>query len=146
MTAHPEPSRRSVLRAAGAAGAAALTVTSCGGGQDASTAVAATPGTPSVPAGTLLATVADVPVGGGVVLVDLKLVVTQPTAGEFRAFSSICPHQGCPVSAVKDGYIDCTCHGSRFAVATGSPTPDSPAKAPLPPQKVIVKGSDVVTA
>ena len=80
------------------------------------------------------------------VLIDLKLVVTQPTAGDFKAFSSICPHQGCPVSAVQDGYIDCTCHGSRFAVATGAPTPDSPAKAPLAPQQVTVEGSDVVTA
>ena len=89
---------------------------------------------------------ADVPVGGGVILIDLKLVVTQPTAGEFKAFSSICPHQGCAVSAVKDGYIDCMCHNSRFAVGTGAPTPDSPAKAPLAPQPVTVEGSDVVTA
>ena len=146
MTAHPDPSRRSVLRAAGTAGAAALTVAACGGGQDGSTAVAATPGTPAAAAGTLLAKVADVPVGGGVVLIDLKLVVTQPTAGQFKAFSAICPHQGCAVSAVQDGYIDCTCHGSRFADGTGAPTPDSPAKAPLAPQPVTVKGSDVVTA
>ncbi|MEO7746313.1 MAG: Rieske (2Fe-2S) protein [Actinomycetota bacterium] len=145
MTDHPDPTRRSVLRAAGTAGAAALTVAACGSG-DGSAAVAAAPSTPVAAGGTLLAKVADVPVGGGVVLIDLKLVVTQPTAGEFKAFSSICPHQGCPVSAVKDGYIDCTCHGSRFAVATGAPTPDSPAKSPLAPQPVTVEGADVVTA
>lgn len=146
MSTHPDPSRRSVLRAASTAGAVALTVAACGGGQDGAAPGSAAPSTPAAAGGTLLAKVADVPVGGGVVLIDLKLVVTQPTAGEFKAFSSICPHQGCPVSAVKDGFIDCTCHGSRFAVATGAPTPDSPAKSPLAPQAVTVKGTDVVLA
>src|SRR5688572_23233833 len=38
---------------------------------------------------------ADVPVGGGTVLTEEKVVVTQPTKGEFKAFTAICTHQGC---------------------------------------------------
>lgn len=43
---------------------------------------------PAAPSGPSVAT-ADVPVGGGVILDDAKYVVTQPTEGEFKAFSSI---------------------------------------------------------
>lgn len=132
----PLPSRRAVL-ASGAVGVAAA-VTACGASSGAA------PGGSAAPAGATLARVADVPVGGGVILTDLKVVLTQPTAGQFAGYSSICPHQGCPVSEVKDGFIDCTCHGSRFAVATGAPTPDSPAKSPLAPLSVTVKGADVI--
>ncbi len=140
----PRPTRRAVLRTAGSAAAAAAALSACGGSTGAAGTPAAT--TPAAAAGTVLVPVADVPVGGGVVLTDLALVVTQPTAGQFAGYSAICPHQRCPVSAVKDGFIECTCHGSRFAVATGAPTPDSPAKAALTPAAVTVSGNDVVTA
>lgn len=63
---------------------------------------------------------ADVPVGGGVIEAALGVVVTQPSAGEFRGFSSTCTHQGCTVSEVDDGTINCFCHGSRFSIADGS--------------------------
>ncbi|WP_458688292.1 Rieske (2Fe-2S) protein, partial [Nocardia tengchongensis] len=61
--------------------------------------------------GTVLAGTADVPVGGGVILGDT--VVTQPNAGNFLAFSSVCPHQGCAVNAISGGVINCPCHGSQ---------------------------------
>ncbi len=92
-----------------------------------------------------LAAVADVPVGGGVVLADQGLVVTQPVAGTFKAFSATCTHQGCAVIEVADGTINCTCHGSRFAVADGTPTA-GPAKTPLPETPVAVQGSSIVRA
>ena len=74
---------------------------------------------------------ADVPVGGGVILDKEKLVVTQPEAGTFKAFSSTCTHQGCTVTKVADGTIDCPCHGSTFSVEDGS-VQGGPAPSPLP--------------
>lgn len=92
-----------------------------------------------------LVAVADVPVGGGVVLAAQNLVVTQPQAGTFKGFDATCTHQGCAVSEVSDGTIVCKCHGSRFAVADGSPTA-GPAKKPLPERAVAVQGKSIVLA
>lgn len=71
-------------------------------------------------AGATLGASADVPVGGGTVFADQQVVVTQPSAGVFHAFSAVCPHQGCTVGEVADGLIVCPCHGSTFDVADGS--------------------------
>lgn len=131
-----DPTRRTVLRAAGATGALAITVAACGSGG------AAVPA--AVKAGTTLAKVTDVPVGGGIVLTDPQLVVTQPTPGTFMAFSSICTHAGCPVTSVEGGAIVCPCHGSHFAIDTGKPTA-GPAQSALPAQAVTVSGGTVVT-
>ncbi len=94
-------------------------------------------------AGAVVAAVADVPVGGGIVLAAQDLVVTQPVAGTFKGFSATCTHQGCRVNEVADGTINCPCHGSRFAVVDGAPTA-GPAKKPLPEKAVEVRGSAVV--
>ncbi len=98
-------------------------------------------GAAAPPAAPLAAT-ADIPVGGGIVLPDQEIVVTQPTAGQFKAFSAICTHQGCTVNAVTDGAITCPCHGSSFAVADGSVI-TGPARKPLPARAVKVDGSSV---
>ena len=95
-------------------------------------------------AGGLVAT-SEVPVGGGVILADEEVVVTQPTEGEFRAFSAICTHQGCAVSSVEGDQIACACHGSRFSIADGSVT-SPPAAAPLPEVAVKVSGQSVERA
>ncbi|MGO1974698.1 MAG: Rieske (2Fe-2S) protein [Propionibacteriaceae bacterium] len=87
---------------------------------------------------------ADVPEGGGVVLSEGgDFVVTQPEAGEYKAFSSICTHQGCPVAEVTDGQILCPCHGSAFSVADGSVL-QGPAKAPLEAAAVAESGDQLV--
>ena len=97
-------SRRRVVTAA-AGGALALPVlAACGGGTE--TTQPSPEATPSPPAEGPLTTTADVPVGGGVILADNGVVVTQPTAGEFKAFGSICTHQGCPVTAISKGRIE----------------------------------------
>ncbi|HYH35242.1 MAG TPA: Rieske (2Fe-2S) protein [Nocardioides sp.] len=84
----------------------------------------------------------DVPVGGGIILDDEKVVVTQPSEGEFKAFSSICTHQGCPVGKVEEGQIVCPCHGSVFSVADGSVL-GGPATAPLEEAAVTVEGGRI---
>ena len=95
--------------------------------------------------GTELIATADVPEGGGVILEKEQVVVTQPSAGEFACFSSICTHQGCEVGDVAGGTINCPCHGSQFSVEDGSVV-TGPATAPLPPVKVTVDGDSVVRA
>ena len=62
-------------------------------------------------------------------------VVTQPTKGDFKAFSKICTHRQCTVAAVRDGMIHCNCHGSEFSIKDGSVVHD-PAPKPLPEAKV----------
>jgi Rieske Fe-S protein len=80
-----------------------------------------------------------VPVGGGTIYPDAKVVVTQPTEGDFRGFSSVCTHQGCPVTSVADGTINCTCHGSKFSIEDGS-VQAGPATRPLGEVPVTVTG------
>jgi Rieske Fe-S protein len=92
-----------------------------------------------------LTTTSQVPVGGGQILTAQKIVVTQPQAGTFKAFSAVCTHQGCIVDAVANGTIDCPCHGSKFAVATGAVV-NGPAARPLPPVSIEVQGTSIVQA
>jgi nitrite reductase/ring-hydroxylating ferredoxin subunit len=103
---------------------------------------ASTPAAPPPAAGTELGAAADVPVGGGKVFAAQQVVVTQPAAGTFAAFSAICTHQGCTVDAVADGTINCPCHGSKFAVADGS-VATGPASQPLEKKTVTVTGGKI---
>jgi Rieske Fe-S protein len=152
----PGLSRRAVVTGAGGVAAVGL-LTACGGGATATspgTPAAAPPAAPAAPSaapatssgsgsGEALASTSSIPVGGGKVFADKDVVVTQPTAGEFKAFSATCTHQGCKVKNVADGLIICPCHGSRFAIADGSPQA-GPAKKPLPAKTVAVDGDSVV--
>jgi Rieske Fe-S protein len=81
-------------------------------------------------AGIEVASTADIPVGGGIVISKVNLVITQPVAGEFKAFSSVCPHVGCLLDKVANGTIDCPCHGSTFRVSDGAVV-TGPATRPL---------------
>ncbi|MPY96894.1 MAG: Rieske 2Fe-2S domain-containing protein [Actinophytocola sp.] len=92
--------------------------------------------------GAALGSVSDVPVGGGRVFGEEQVVVTQPSAGTIRAFSSICTHQGCTVANVSGGTINCTCHGSKFRVADGT-VAGGPAPEPLPEHDVVVDGDQI---
>ncbi|MFC7846096.1 Rieske (2Fe-2S) protein [Streptomyces sp. NPDC057382] len=136
-----ETTRRTVLLATGATGAAVFAA-ACGGGGDGSSSSESSAGAESARAGGRLAATDEIPVGGGKVFADRKVVVTQPEAGEFRAFSAICTHQRCLVNSVADGTIDCPCHGSRFRVSDGSVV-DGPATEPLPAERITVQGNAI---
>ncbi|MFD3679627.1 Rieske (2Fe-2S) protein [Streptomyces sp. NPDC058613] len=135
--------RRTVL-AAGAATLAGGALAACGG--DSEPKPVSEPGSAAAPsaaasalAGAVkaLAKATEVPVGGGKVLKDEKLVITQPTAGEYRCFSAVCTHSGCLVNKVADGTIDCPCHDSKFKDTDGAVT-KGPATRPLPEKKITV--------
>ncbi|MEV8592112.1 Rieske (2Fe-2S) protein [Streptomyces sp. NPDC052012] len=153
------PARRTVVAAAGAAGLA-VALTACSGSDDGgSTSVDAGSGAGSqdngetgsggsggsAAGGAALASTADIPEGGGKVFADQKVVVTQPTAGEFKAFSATCTHQGCAVKSVADGVINCPCHNSNFSIADGS-VQSGPAKKPLPAMEITVSGDSITLA
>jgi Rieske Fe-S protein len=93
--------------------------------------------------GTLLGHTSQVPVGGGMVFTAEKVVVTQPTKGQFKAFSAICTHVGCLCNAVASGTINCPCHGSKFSVSTGAVVA-GPATSPLPGRTIAVTNGDIL--
>lgn len=127
--------RRTVILTTGASAllAACSQYGDSGGSSDAS---------PKASSGQQLATTSDIPVGGGTVFKDQKVVVTQPAKGDFKAFSAVCTHQGCLVDKVADGTIDCPCHGSRFSVENGA-VKAGPAPRPLPTEKITVQGNSI---
>jgi Rieske Fe-S protein len=158
------PTRRAVLLGASAVGAAGV-LAACGADEPASTptpAGSATSGTPAPtgsgsagasPTGTGTSTAADpnaintadIPVGGGTIFGDRKLVVTQPSAGTFKAFDSTCPHQGCAVTEVSGGVIRCPCHGSQFRIADGS-VAQGPANRALTAKTATVNGTTITVS
>ena len=100
--------------------------------------------TETPPPATGIVTTSDVPVGSGVIIADDEVVITQPSEGEFKAFTSICTHQGCPVTEVTDT-INCPCHGSMFSVTDGS-VAGGPAPAPLAEIPISVDGDQISLA
>lgn len=145
--------RRRVVVAAPLAGLAALagcssygqTTASPAYGDDppAAAAKASSKASPKAKKSKPLAAAADIPVGGGKVFEAKKVVVTQPTEGEFKAFSAVCTHQGCTVGSVSNGTIVCPCHGSRFNITDGS-VDTGPAQQPLPARKIKVQDGDLL--
>ena len=161
MTAHDPRHlvRRRTVAGLATAGLALPVLAACSG--DESSTVATDPNTPSPsPTGAsgsptaspsesasepvdAFAQTSDIEVGGGTVYPDEQIVITQPTEGEFRCFSAVCTHQGCLVSGVADGTINCECHGSAFAIADGSVV-TGPATQPLATEAITVQG-DAIT-
>jgi Rieske Fe-S protein len=158
-----ETTRRAVLAGAVGAGAVAV-VTACGGGgsdsgsggsdsqaQDTptqdppTTGTATAPPESSAPAVNGLARTSDIPVGGGKIFDAQKVVVTQPAAGQFKAFSAICTHMGCTVGSVSGGLIKCPCHGSEYSIQDGS-VKGGPAPKALPAKQVTVTGDEIVVS
>jgi nitrite reductase/ring-hydroxylating ferredoxin subunit len=133
--------RRTLLTGAGAVGLTAAltgcaaygdtgTDTAAPAPADNDTAAGGATGAGGAPAGGGgFAKTSDIPVGGGKIFEDQKIVVTQPTAGQFKCFTAVCTHAGCVVGDVSGGTINCPCHGSKFKVADGSVANGPAAKA-----------------
>ncbi|OKH74655.1 (2Fe-2S)-binding protein [Mycobacterium sp. SWH-M1] len=143
-----EVTRKAVLTGAGV-GVAAVALAACSSGSSSESGTSSSSGSAessgsassgSAGTGEALTKTADVPVGSGVIVG--KTVVTQPTAGDFKAFSAVCTHSGCLVNKIADGTIDCPCHGSKFSL--DGAVVDGPAKKPLEPISVRVQGDSIV--
>jgi Rieske Fe-S protein len=145
MTDNAVP-RRSVVALAGA-GVAVPLLAACGSNNN---QVAGDPNTPAPTAtgtgtgggsaGTPLGATSAIPVGGGAVFASESVVVTQPTKGQFKCFSSICTHAGCAVAA--GATLDCPCHGSKFSITDGSVL-QGPAATALPEKQITVSGGEI---
>jgi len=161
-------SRRDVLAMAGVGVLGAGLLAACGGSSDgaasapttaaAPTTAPPTTGAPTTTAPTTAAPTSaaptaagftvqttDIPVGSGKIYDQQKLVVTQPTAGQFKAFSAVCPHQGCNVAAIENEQIQCPCHASLFDITTGDRI-SGPAQTGLSTEKLTVSGTTVTVA
>jgi Rieske Fe-S protein len=139
----PVSTRRAALAGIGLAGLAGLaaTLTACGG----SSGSAAAGSGGNSPGGGALGATSEVPVGGGKIFNSAQVVVTQPDAGEYKAFSAVCTHQQCLVDQVADGTIDCPCHGSKFSAKDGSVI-TGPASSPLPSKQISVSSGQISLA
>jgi nitrite reductase/ring-hydroxylating ferredoxin subunit len=150
MTAPTSLTRRALITAGSAtvmgAGAFALAACSSPAASGSGSGSGSGSNTPTIAAGTVVAKVADIPVGGTKVakIGDAAVVLAQPTAGKVVCFSAICPHQGCAVGAAGKEY-DCPCHGSKFNAETGAVLA-GPAVTGLTAITVTVSGDSVVTA
>ncbi|WP_406313839.1 Rieske (2Fe-2S) protein [Streptosporangium sp. NBC_01639] len=156
-----DTTRRAVMLGAGGAGMVAVLTACSGYGEPAAdggseTGAAAPSSAPAASSSTgadagagsgakVLAKAGDIPEGGGKVFKGDKVVVTQPKAGEFKAFSSVCTHRGCDVASVSEGVINCPCHGSKFKIEDGSVV-NGPADKPLPEKAIKVEGDSITLA
>lgn len=139
MDPQPQPpGRRAVLCGAALTGAAGLGLTACSGAGSAGKRSPATP-TTAVDLGAADA----VPVGGARLYREKKLVVSQPSRGEFKAFGAVCTHAGCVLTSVEKVEAHCTCHGSRFDTTSGEVLA-GPADSPLPEVPIRVDGGRLV--
>ena len=138
------PSRRALLAGAGVTCAAILA--GCTTHDDSSGGVTpATSGTAASADGseaTALAATSQVPDGGGTIIDGKNIVITQPRSGSFKAFSAICTHEGCIVSSVSNGTINCPCHGSKFSIKDGAVV-NGPATTPLAAIAIKVEGTSI---
>jgi nitrite reductase/ring-hydroxylating ferredoxin subunit len=80
-------------------------------------------------------------VGGGTVYSTAKIVVTQPSTGQYKAFTAVCTHEQCTVGDVSTT-INCPCHGSEFSITDGSVV-RGPAAQPLAAKTVTVSGGNI---
>lgn len=130
-------SRRGAL-ALGAGAAAVPVVAACGNPNEDPSLTQTDRGEP----GDFLVSTDDVPVGGCFVVASAATVVTQPTEGEFKAFSGVCTHKTCLLASFSEGHIPCRCHGSRFDLTDGSVL-QGPATEPLEEYEIAVEGNGI---
>ena len=131
--------------ASGSSSSPAGANTTSGGGATTATVPSASSSSATSGGGTstsALSSVSEIPVGGGKIFMSQLVVVTQPTAGEFKAFSAVCTHLGCTVNQISKGRIDCPCHGSEYSINDGAVLA-GPAPKPLPAKTIKVTGDNI---
>jgi Rieske Fe-S protein len=89
--------------------------------------------------------IAIVPVGGAHIDFSSAVIVTQPEAGQFRAFDANCTHMRCFITWVAGELIQCPCHGSEFRISDGS-VARGPATRPLDPRNLSINGDVIVVS
>lgn len=148
--------RRTVLRGALIAGVAAPLLGACasksgdtsnasGGGAGSGDGSSAGSGGSGGGAGhAALAKTTAIPEGSGTIFGDQGVVVTQPKPGDFKGFTNICTHMGCPVHDVTST-INCICHGSQYSITDGSVV-TGPATQPLAAKPLKVSGKEISLA
>ncbi len=95
---------------------------------------------------TPLASVDTVPVNSGYLFEADEYIVTQPTAGKFVGFDSLCTHEGCPVDVFDTpGEMACSCHSTKFKITDGKVI-SGPAKRPMPMKPIIVENGQIYRA
>jgi Rieske Fe-S protein len=159
MSVNGGTSRRTVLLATGTVGAAGV-LTACAGEEPGgprqpaaqTTGAANPPGSTTSPGATSDVDVAadgipvaQIPVGSGHIDFDRVVVVTQPEAGQFRAFDANCTHEHCIVTFVDGDLITCPCHGSQFRISDGS-VARGPATQALPSRTATRNGDVIVVS
>ncbi|MGQ7296051.1 Rieske (2Fe-2S) protein [Quadrisphaera sp. KR29] len=153
-------SRRALLARAGAGGAvlgAAGLLAACGGtgepaassaggdgsasGSDSSSAAGGSGSGAGVPA-------SDVPEGTAVVVEvgGEEVVLAQPTAGQYVAYSAVCTHAGGIVQADQGLEVRCPLHGSVFDAGDGGAVLQGPATSPLPSKTVTQEGDQLLVS
>lgn len=133
-------SRRTVLLGVGGVGTVAA-IAACGS-TSSSGGGSGNGGAGSNTASKDLGATSAIPVGGGKIFADQLVVVTQPTAGAFKAFTAVCTHMGCTVNQVSNGLIMCPCHGSEYSISDGS-VKQGPAPTPLPTKQISVANDQI---
>ena len=108
------------------------------------------PSAPEAPASTgpvAVAKTSDIPIGSGkkFVVEGVQILVTQPSAGEFRGFSAICTHAGFVMTNMANSEIKCDNHGAVFSADDGSVL-SGPAPRALGQVTVAVEGDDVLVS
>jgi nitrite reductase/ring-hydroxylating ferredoxin subunit len=72
----------------------------------------------------------------------IKVAITQPKKGVFKAFQPICTHQGAQITGLSGSNLVCRQHGAKFSIATGAAT-GGPTRKALKSYKVTVSGTSV---
>ncbi len=153
MTQHrvTETTRRGMLAGVGLAGLAGSLAGCSGGSASTASATASSSGGAAAGSGQAagrggaLTSTRAIPVGGGKIFVSARVVVTQPSRGQFKGFSAVCTHMQCIVDQIADGTINCPCHGSKFSITDGHVVA-GPAPSPLPAQSLKIQSDQISLA
>jgi thiosulfate dehydrogenase [quinone] large subunit len=120
-------------------------------GSSPAAAASTPPGNGVATGGTVIASLAQLPVGGTREFTNpatgRAAVLLRPADRTVLAYDRTCPHLGCLVTTppTAAGPISCACHGSAFDAATGAVTA-GPAPKPLTRIAVGIDASDNVVA